>query len=157
VGVHLAFAYRRSLELYGAETQKFKVTDNIASYCLWLNSELKLLPNTMSKVGDYGATTCSETIFHLLEERGCEHFKAFGTRGFEFPSSDAMPTLSKTVDAITKIVLRNFWMKSGREYARKKATDQLAKVRPFILLCLVSIDFGLFLTSIFEVLNTFPF
>jgi hypothetical protein len=92
-----------------------------------------------------------------LEERGCEHFKAFGTRGFEFPSSDAMPTLSKTVDAITKIVLRNFWMKSGREYARKKATDQLAKVRPFILLCLVSIDFGLFLTSIFEVLNTFPF
>jgi tRNA C32,U32 (ribose-2'-O)-methylase TrmJ len=53
-GVHLASAYRRALERYGAETQEFKVTDNIASYYLWMNSELTLLPKTMSKVGDYG-------------------------------------------------------------------------------------------------------
>jgi hypothetical protein len=96
------------LERYGAETQDFKVNDNIATYYLWMNSELKLLPDTMSNIGDYGVVTSSEAIFHLLEERGCEHFKAFGTHGFEFPSSDTLPAASKIVDTITKIVLRNF-------------------------------------------------
>jgi hypothetical protein len=112
-GAHLASAYRRTLERYGAKTQEFKITDNIASYCLWMNSELQLLPETMSNVGDYGAATCSEAIFHLLEQQGYEHFKAFGTRGFGFPSSEDMLAPSKIVDLITKIMVRNFWMKSG--------------------------------------------
>jgi hypothetical protein len=89
----------------------------------WLHSELKLLPDTMSNVGDYGAATCSQTLLHLLEQQGCEHLKAFGSRNFEFPSSEDVPTPRNTVDQITKIILRNFWAKSGREHARKKAVD----------------------------------
>jgi hypothetical protein len=58
MGAHLDTAYRHALERYGAKTQEFKITDNIASYCLWMNNELKLLPDSMSKVGDYGAATC---------------------------------------------------------------------------------------------------
>jgi hypothetical protein len=132
-GAHLATTYRHVLERYGAETQEFKITDNIASYCLWMNSELKLLPDIMSKVGDYGVVTWSEAIFQLLERQGCELFKTFGAQGFEFTSSEDMPAPIKTVDLITKIILCNFWMNSGREYARKKAVDRLTKVRPFIL------------------------
>jgi hypothetical protein len=127
-GVHLPHTYRRVLERYGAKTRTFRVTDNIASYYTWMNDELKVLPHTMSKVGDYGATTSSEAIFQLLEVHGCDHFKAFGTHGFEFPSSGEMPAPSKTVDTITKIVLRKFWAESGREHMRKKAVDHLAKV-----------------------------
>jgi hypothetical protein len=138
-GAHLATAYRHALERYGAETQEFKITYNIASYCLWMNNEFKLLHDTMSNVGAYGAATCSEAIFHLLERQGCEHFKTFGARGFEFPSSEDMPAPSKIVDLITKIVLRNFWMKSGREYARKKVVDCLTKIRPSS--CLNSFDY----------------
>jgi hypothetical protein len=52
-----------------------------------------------------------------LEQQGYEHFKTFGSRSFEFPSSEDMPTASKTIDLIT-LILRNFWAKSGREYAR---------------------------------------
>jgi hypothetical protein len=132
-GAYLATAYRHVLERYGAETQEFKITDNIASYCLWMNNELKLLPNTMSKVGDYGVATCSEAIFQLLERQDCEHFKTFGSRGFEFPYLEDMPSPSKIVDLITKIDLRKFWMKSSREYAQKKDVDRLTKVRPFVL------------------------
>jgi hypothetical protein len=131
-GAYLAMAYRHVLECFGAETQEFKITDNIGSYFQWMNCELKLLPDTVSKVGYYGATTCSQTIFHLWEQQGCEHFKSFGSRSFEFPSFEDMPTASKTVDLITKIVLCNFWAKSGREYARKKAVDRLTKVRSFV-------------------------
>jgi hypothetical protein len=76
-GAYLATAYRHTLERYGAETQEFKITDNIASYCLWMSNELKLLPDTMSKVGDYRVSMCSKAIFHLLERQGCEHFKNF--------------------------------------------------------------------------------
>jgi hypothetical protein len=79
------------LERYGVETQTFRVTDNITSYYSWMNNELKLLPHTMLKIGDYGAVTSSEAIFHLLEVCGCEHFKGFGTRGFEFLSSEDLP------------------------------------------------------------------
>jgi hypothetical protein len=118
-GAHLAMAYRCVLEHFCAETQEFKITDNIGSSVQWLNSKLKLLSDTMSKVGDYGAVTCSQTILHLLEQQGCQHFKTFGSRNFEFPSSEDISTTSKTVDLITKIILRNFWAKSGREYARK--------------------------------------
>jgi hypothetical protein len=55
----------------------------------------------MSKVGDYGAATCSETLLHLLEQQGCEHFRTFGSRSFEFPTAEEMPAPSKTIDQIT--------------------------------------------------------
>jgi DNA repair exonuclease SbcCD ATPase subunit len=66
-GAYLATAYRRALESFGAEAQDFKITDNISSFVEWLHSELKLLPDTMSKIGDYGAATYSEMLLHLLE------------------------------------------------------------------------------------------
>jgi hypothetical protein len=98
----------------GAETQDFRITDNISSFVEWLHSELKLLPDTMSKVGENGVATCSKMLLHLLKQQGCEHFKAFGSWNFEFPSSEDVPVPSKTVDLITKIILRNFWAKSER-------------------------------------------
>jgi hypothetical protein len=109
----LATSYCRALESFGAKTQDFKIKDNISSFVEWLHSELKLLPDTMSKVRDYGATTCSQTPLHLLEQLGCEHFKAFGSRNFEFPLSEDVPAVSKIVDQITKIILHNFWASSG--------------------------------------------
>jgi hypothetical protein len=127
-------AYRRTLESIGAETQDFKITDNISSFVEWLHSELKLLPDTMSKVGDYGAATCSKMLLHLLEQQGCDHFEAFRSRSFEFPSPEDVPAPSKTVDLITKIILRNFWAKSGRAHSRKKVVDRLTMVRTFDLL-----------------------
>jgi hypothetical protein len=130
-GAYLVTEYRRALESFGAEAQDFKITDNILSFVEWLHSELKLLPDTMSKIGDYGAATCSEMLLHLLERQGCNHFKAFGSRSFEFPSPDETPAPSKMVELINKIVLRNFWAKSGRAHARKKAVDRLAKVSLF--------------------------
>jgi hypothetical protein len=100
-------------ESFGAEAQDFKITDNISSFVEWLHSELKHLPDTMSKIGDYGAATCSKMLLHLLECQGCDHFKAFGSRGFAFPLPDEVPAPSKTVELINKIILRNFWAKSG--------------------------------------------
>jgi hypothetical protein len=133
-GAYLETEYRRALESFGAEAQDFKITDNISSFVEWLHSELKLLPDTMSKIGDYGAATRSEMLLYLLERQGCDHFKAFGSRGFVFPSPDEVPAPSKTMELINKIILRNFWAKSGRAHARKKAVDRLAKVRLFGLL-----------------------
>jgi hypothetical protein len=131
MGAYLATAYRRALESFGAETQVFKITENISSFVQWLHSELKLLPDTMRKVGDYGAATCSETLLHLLEQQGCEHFRAFGSRSFEFPTAEEMPAPSKTDDQITMIILCNFWARSGRGHAQKKAVDRLTKVKSF--------------------------
>lgn len=116
-GVHLVHTYRRVLQRYGAKTQTFRITDNIASYYTWTNDELKVLLDTMSKVGDYGVETSFEAILQLLEACGCDHFKAFETRGFEFPSSGEMTAPSKIVDTITKIILHKFWAESGREHA----------------------------------------
>jgi hypothetical protein len=73
-------------------------------------------------------------MLHLLEQQGCEHFETFGSRTFEFLSSEDMPAVSKTIDSITKIILRNFWAKSGREYARKMFVDRLTKVRSLAFL-----------------------
>jgi hypothetical protein len=94
-GAYLATEYRRALESFGAEAQDFKITDNISSFVEWLHSELKLLPDTMSKIGDYGAATCSEMLLSLLERQGYDHFKAFGSRGFAFPSPDDAPAPTK--------------------------------------------------------------
>jgi hypothetical protein len=134
VGAHLATTYHRILKRFGAKTQEFKITHNIGSFFELLNSELKLLLDTISKVGDYGVATCSQMMLHLLEQQGCEHFKTFGSQTFKFPSSEDMPTVSKTVDSVTKIILLNFWAKSGREYARKKVVDRLTKVRSLAFL-----------------------
>jgi hypothetical protein len=133
-GAYLATQYRRALESFGAEAQDFKITDNISSFVEWLHSELKLLPDTMSKIGDYGAATYSEMLLYLLERQGCDHFKAFGSRSFVFPSPDEVPAPSKAVELINKIILRNLWAKSGRAHARKKVVDHLAKVGLFGLL-----------------------
>jgi hypothetical protein len=133
-GAYLATEYRRALESFGAEAQDFKIIDNISSFVEWLHSELKLLPDTMSKIGDYGAATCSEMLLYLLERQGCDHFKAFGSRSFVFPSPDDVPAPRKTIELINKIILHNFWAKSGRAHARKKTVDRLAKVGLFGLL-----------------------
>jgi hypothetical protein len=85
-GAYLATTYHHALESFGAETQDFRITDTISSFVEWLHSDLKLLPDTTSKVGDYGAAMCSQTLLHLLEQQGCKHFKAFGSPNFEFPS-----------------------------------------------------------------------
>jgi hypothetical protein len=106
-GTYLATAYRCALESFGAKAQDFKITD-ISSFVEWLHSELKLLPDTMSKIGDYGAATCSEMLLHLLEQQGCDHFRAFGSRGFVFPSPNNVPTPIKIVELINKIILCNF-------------------------------------------------
>jgi hypothetical protein len=45
-----------------------------------------------------------------------------------------VPAPSKIVELINKIILRNFWAKSGRAHSQKKVVDRLAKVRPFDLL-----------------------
>jgi chromosome segregation ATPase len=66
-GAYVATEYRRALESFGAEAQDFKIIDNISSFMEWLHSELKLMPDTMSKIGDYGAATCSEMLLYLLE------------------------------------------------------------------------------------------
>jgi hypothetical protein len=87
-GAYLAIEYRRALESFGAKAQDFKITDNISRFVEWLHSELKLLSDTMSKIGDYGAATCSEMLLYLLEQHGCDNFRAFGSRGFVFPSPD---------------------------------------------------------------------
>jgi hypothetical protein len=133
-GAYLVIEYRRVLESFGAEVHDFKITDNISSFVEWLHIELKLLPDTMSKIGDYGAATCSEMFLYLLKQRGCDHFRAFGSRSFVFPSPDDVPAPSKTVELINKIILCNFWAKSGRAHARKKDVDRLAKVGLFGLL-----------------------
>jgi hypothetical protein len=59
----------------------------------------------MSKIGDYGAATCSEMLMHLLEQQGRDHFKAFGNRSFEFPTPEDVPAPRKTVELINKIIL----------------------------------------------------
>jgi hypothetical protein len=100
----------------------------------WLYSELKLLLDTMRKSGDYGAATCSEMLLHFLEQQGYDHFRAFGSRGFVFPSPDNVPSPSKIVELINKIILHNFWAKSGQAHSQKKVVDRLSKVRPFGLL-----------------------
>jgi hypothetical protein len=74
------------------QAQDFKITDNILSFVEWLHSELKLLPETMSKIGDYGAATCSEMLLHLLGQQGSDHFRAFGSRGsYSLPPTMCQP------------------------------------------------------------------
>jgi hypothetical protein len=118
-----------------------------------MNDEPKVLPDTMSKVGDYGAATSTKAIIQLLETHSCDHFKAFGTRGFEFPSSVEMPAPSKIVDAITKIILRKFWAESSREHVRKKAADRLTKV----LTLNPSFSSISFIDPNYHILDAFPF
>jgi hypothetical protein len=87
----------------------------------------------MSKIGDYGAATCSEMLMHLLEQQGCDHFKAFGNRSFEFPTPEDVPAPRKTVELINKIILCNFWAKSGRVHSRKKGCGSIGQSKTFRL------------------------
>jgi hypothetical protein len=117
-GAYLATTYRRALESFGAEAQDFKITDNISSFVEWLHNKLKLLPDTMSKIGDYGAVTCSEMLLHLLEQQGCDHFKAFESRSFEFPTPEDVPAPSKTM--VTKSFFATFGPKEGEHTLEKR-------------------------------------
>jgi DNA repair exonuclease SbcCD ATPase subunit len=79
-GAYLATAYRRALESLGAETQDFKIMDNISSFVEWLHSKLKVLPDTMSKVWDYGG---SDVLPNSTASFGTTRLQAF--QGFRKP------------------------------------------------------------------------
>jgi hypothetical protein len=68
-GAYLATEYRRALESIGAEAQDFKITDNISSFVEWLHSELKLLPDTMSKLGIMGRQLVRKCCFIFSSDR----------------------------------------------------------------------------------------
>jgi hypothetical protein len=59
-------------------------------------------------------------LLYLLERQDCDHFKAFGSRGFVFPSPDEVPAPIKTVELINKIILRNFGLKVDERTLERK-------------------------------------
>lgn len=89
---------------------------------------MKFLQGILSKVGVYGAATSVETLLHLMEREGCDHFKKLGSRSYKFPKHSDVAAPSQNVDAASKLYVKEYWMKSGREGASKKASDRLAKV-----------------------------
>jgi tRNA C32,U32 (ribose-2'-O)-methylase TrmJ len=62
LGAHLATAYRRVLERFGAETQEFKITNNIGGFVPWLTNELKLLPDTIEGWRLWGCDMLSNDV-----------------------------------------------------------------------------------------------
>jgi hypothetical protein len=68
-GAYLATEYRRALESFGAEAQDFKITDNISSFVEWLHSELKLLPETMSKLEIMGRQIVRKSCFTFSDAK----------------------------------------------------------------------------------------
>lgn len=82
----------------------------------------------MSKVGDYGAVVSTRSLLQMLEYEGCEHFKRLGSHGYKFPTYSDIPTPSRNVDAMSKLFVKEFWIKSGHEGAHKTTADHLAKV-----------------------------
>lgn len=138
-GLHLNRQYQDGLNQFAAEPQPFPSTGDTNKFFQWLEDELKFLPGILSKVGDYGAATSVETLLHLMECEGCDHFKKLGSRSYEFLTHSDIPSPSQNVGVVSKIFFKEYWMKSGREGARKKAVDRLAQVFSILILAFVNL------------------
>ncbi|CAL5026711.1 unnamed protein product [Urochloa decumbens] len=127
-GLHAYSSCRAALQRFGAEPQEMPREMTRERFFHWLDTEFKMLPGIMDRVGDYAASVCTDALLRLLSDCGCEHLKKLGGRGFVFPSAEGLPAATNVCEAVKKIFLSRFWVAHGREAARKTAHDRLTRV-----------------------------
>lgn len=80
--------------------------------------------------------TC-ESLFALLERKGCDVYKKLGSKEFTYPGFAELKSDMEKVLAIKKSFIRRFWKLSGREAVRAVCAARLAEVSAVLLLLFI--------------------
>ncbi|CAN6327580.1 unnamed protein product [Urochloa humidicola] len=119
--------YREALQQFGAEPQDVPREMTVDRLFHWLDTEFRMLPETLSRAGDYGASVSSGSLLQMLECLGCEHFMRLGTQNYNFPTAEQLANESATCTKVKNLFLRKFWVRTGRAIAKGQAAERLGK------------------------------
>uniref|UniRef100_A0A0A9A2R4 Uncharacterized protein n=1 Tax=Arundo donax TaxID=35708 RepID=A0A0A9A2R4_ARUDO len=69
-----------------------------------------MLPDIISKVGDFGALMAIESILKMLEKKGFTDFKELGKKSYTYPNRDELRGNSQAVDIVKHRFYQDFWV-----------------------------------------------
>uniref|UniRef100_A0A0A9I2B7 Uncharacterized protein n=1 Tax=Arundo donax TaxID=35708 RepID=A0A0A9I2B7_ARUDO len=87
-----------------------------------------MLPDIISKVGDFGASTAVESIPKMLEKKGFTDFNELGKKSYTYPTQDELGDNSQVVEVVKRRFYQDFWIPFGCDIAKKAVADCLAKL-----------------------------
>jgi len=135
LGLSSAEAYKSALAEFGGVTTALPEDLSASALFGWFKENIAKLPAFVGGAVDYGAMSCGNNLYRLLEKAGCKHIPGvLEAKRFESPEELGNP--SETPKGV-KNFIKYFWQKFGRSNARLLAETRLAAVSVSSLLCLV--------------------
>jgi hypothetical protein len=109
----------------------------------WMLSEFEALPEVLSNASDFAASFSVESLLKLLENCDCIDFEKFKNALQKFPDAGSTSLIRshKDVRAVEIKFMKEFWVASGKEFAKKITREKLEEVT----ISLNSKPFSLFL------------
>ena len=118
--------YADSLAKFGGSTSAPPPDGDVGAALAWLKSHIRMLPDFVGGAVDFGALAAVSSFARLLRRGGCSH--AEGVAKEEFAAAEDVgegtPSLRKSV----RNFISSFWIRFGRDEAKKMAEDRRAEV-----------------------------
>ena len=118
--------YADSLAKFGGSTSAPPPGGDVGAALAWLKSHIRMLPDFVGGAVDFGALAAVSSFARLLRRGGCSH--AEGVAKEEFAAAEDVgegtPSLRKSV----RNFISSFWIRFGRDEAKKMAEDRRAEV-----------------------------
>lgn len=122
--------YSEALGQFGTRPNPFPENEDASVVMDWMLTEFKALPEVISGASDFAAVFSVESLLKLLENYDCVDLEKFRGAIQQFPdaSSTSLIRANEDVRAVKVKFMKEFWIASGREFAKKTARDKLEEV-----------------------------
>jgi DNA repair exonuclease SbcCD ATPase subunit len=124
--------YKEALKNFGVRPGPFPESGQISDLMDWMQTEFRALPDVISGASDFAAVFSIESILKLLHDFDCVDLVKFHGALSRFPDAGSTASIrpNEDVRAVKMKFAREFWIASGKEFAKKIACDKLEEVSP---------------------------
>jgi hypothetical protein len=117
--------YREALKNFGVHTGPFPKSGEISNLMDWMQTDFQALPNVISGASDFTAVFSVESFLKLLYDFDCVDLVKFRGGFSRFPVAGSTLSIrpNEDVRAVKTKFAREFWLASGKEFAKKISRD----------------------------------
>jgi hypothetical protein len=122
--------YKEALKQFGTRPNPFPEKDDISYLMGWMLKEFQVVPSVISGASDFTAVFSVESLRKLLSDVDCDDLPKFRRGLSRFPDAAGTSAIQddENILALKKKFMKEFWIDSGQEFAKKIARDKLEEV-----------------------------
>lgn len=124
----LIFLYCSFVSSFGGRVEAPEDSVPVSGLLSWMSGEIGALSEFVHRATDFAALSSANNLLSSLYDLGCQHFQCFLKKSFEFKAPDPNKEGIREIKVGAKRFIRDFWVKFGREDARRLVDARTAEV-----------------------------